>query len=47
MKSLTPFGKNKGLKGATTFGCLVFLILAGALTYGGFKIGEPSGTISK
>ncbi len=40
MKSLTPFGKNKGLKGATTFGCLIFLILAGALTYGGFKIGE-------
>lgn len=40
MKSLTPFGKNKGLKGTTTFGCLIFLILAGALTYGGFKIGE-------
>lgn len=40
MKNLTPLNRNKGLRGTTTFGCLIFLILAVVLSYVGFKFGE-------
>jgi len=40
MKSFTSLGGNKGLRGTTTLGCLIFLILAGILAYVGFKFGE-------
>ena len=40
MKNLTPLNSNKGLRGTTTFGCLMFLILAVVLSYVGFKFGE-------
>ena len=40
MKSFTSLRGNKGLIGTTTFGCLIFLVLAGVLVYGGLKFGE-------
>jgi len=40
MKNFTPLTINNGPRGTTTLGCLIFLILAGVLAYGGFKIGE-------
>ena len=40
MKSFTSLGGNKGRRGTTTLGCLLFFILAGILAYVGFKFGE-------
>jgi hypothetical protein len=40
MKNLTPLNRNKGLRGTTAFGCLIFLILVVVLSYVGFKFGE-------
>ena len=44
MKYLTLSGRRKGLtpgcRGASTMGCLLFLLIAGAVGYVGFKVGQ-------
>ena len=40
MKRFNPLRKIKGFRGATAFGCLIFLILVAVLLYAGFKFGE-------
>ena len=40
MKKFTSLSGNKGHRGTTAFGCLLWLILAGVLGYVGFKFGE-------
>jgi hypothetical protein len=40
MKKFTSLSGNQGRRGTTAFGCLVWLIFAGILGYGGYKFGE-------
>ena len=40
MKHLNPLKKIEGCRGTTTFGCLIFLVVVGVLSYVGFKFGE-------
>jgi hypothetical protein len=40
MKGLNPVKNGKRSPGATTFGCLIFLVLFVGLSYFGFKFGE-------
>jgi len=40
MKPSNPLIKIKGFRGTTTFGCLIWLVVVGVLSYAGFKFGE-------
>jgi len=44
MTDSTPWGKKKGFpigrRGATTMGCLVFILIAGVMVYVGVRVGE-------
>jgi len=40
MRHFTLFRKNKRPEGTTTFGCLLFLIIAAVFLYFGFKFGS-------
>lgn len=40
MKHFNPLKKIKGIRGTTTFGCLIFLVVVVVLAYVGFKLGE-------
>jgi hypothetical protein len=40
MKHFNPLHRTQRCRGTTTFGCLIWLVVVGVLSYAGFKFGE-------